>query len=369
MNIVFLKLYITEDVDNKFYNSQEIGLARAICKAHPEHRVDIILLSKRVSTKQKYDVSARISVHTLPARGFGHHGFINLHILDELKADYVHLLADNMIFAPNVIKYCSKNWIGCHLYIGTLFSDSSKWYKQAISKFLMMRNIKVYRKAKVYTKTPKVLEQCKNYGIDAKLAPVGLPEEAIAISDRNIEDIRKEYGLPGNKKILLFVGRLESYKHPLDSVELLNCLGNDYHLCIVGKGELLSEVEARIIQYNLDGRVTILSQVPNTQMRDLFKACDYYVNFNPDEIYGMAILEAMSHECLVLAIKAAGPEFLIENGTTGFICSSVEEMADRVVEINSVEGNFDVDKMLNMARNRVLDKFTWEKTRECFDCF
>ena len=166
MNIVFLKLYITEDVDNKFYNSQEIGLARAICKAHHDHRVDIILLSRGVSTRQKYDDSDRISVHTLPARGFGHHGFINLHLLDELKADYVHLLADNMIFAPSVIKYCEKNWIGCHLYIGTLFSDSNKWYKQAISKLLMIRNIKAYRKAHVYTKTPKVLKQCKKYGID-----------------------------------------------------------------------------------------------------------------------------------------------------------------------------------------------------------
>lgn len=366
MNIVFLKLYITEDVDNKFYNSQEIGLARAICKSNTEYRVDIVLLSKRVTSKQRYVDSEKICIYTLPAKGFGHHGFLDLSILQELQADYVHLLADNMIYAPNVIKYCKQNRIGCHLYIGTLFSDSDKWYKQAISRLLMMRNIKAYRKVQVYTKTPKALEQCKNYGINAKLAPVGLPEEAMIISDRNIEDIRKEYRLPGDKKILLFVGRLEAYKHPLDSVELLNRLGEDYHLCIVGKGELLKEVESRASQYKLNDRVTLLSQVPNARMKDLFKACDYYINFNPDEIYGMAILEAMSHECLVLAIKAAGPEFLIENGITGFICNDVAEMADRIAEISCLTDAFDTTKMLERARNRVLDKFTWEKTRECF---
>ena len=369
MNIVFLKLYITNDVDNKFYNSQEIGLARAICKADPEHRVDIVFLSRSVSYRKKIVDSERISVHTLPARGIGHHGFLDLSILEELHADYVHLLADNMIYAPDVINYCNRKGIGCHLYIGTLFSDSDKWYKQAIGKLFMTRNIRAYRKVQVYTKTPKVMEQCRQLGIDAKLAPVGLPEEALIISDRSAEDIRKEYGIPADKKILLFVGRLEAYKHPLDSIELLKRLGNGYHLCLVGKGSLQKEIESRIIQYNLDSSVTLLPQVPNTQMKDLFKACDYYVNFNPDEIYGMAILEAMSHECLVVAIKAAGPDFLVDNGVTGFICSNVGEMADKIAEIGSKESNFSAEEMLEKARHRVLEKFTWEKTRECFDCF
>ena len=38
----------------------------------------------------------------------------------------------------------------------------------------------------------------------------------------------------------------------------------------------------------------------------------------------MAILEAMYHNCNVIAIKAPGPECIIENKVSGFIVNSVE---------------------------------------------
>ena len=154
MNIIFLKLYITGEVNNAFYNSQEMGLAKALVKKHPEHHVDIVMLSGTVSERQDSQndggsaqeragdgKGAAISVHVLPAKGFGHHGMIDLGILKELKADLVHLLADNMLYAPQVIDYCLKNNIKCHLYIGTLFTDSSNGLKQAASKVMMRRNL------------------------------------------------------------------------------------------------------------------------------------------------------------------------------------------------------------------------------------
>lgn len=398
MDIIFLKLYITDDVDNKFYSSQEIGLARAICEAHSDYRVDIVLLSRSVEARERYEVSDRIAVHTLPGKGIGHHGFLNLDILKELEADHVHLLADNMVYAPNVIRYCLENGIGCHLYIGTILSDSSKWYKQLANRVLIGRNIRAYKKIPVYVKTPNVQEQCRSLGIEAKLAPVGLPMEATVESERDSGDIRDEFLLPRDKKILLFVGRLEGYKHPLDAVEVLRKLRDEdvtgriaevndkhsdamndehltgYHLCIVGKGEMQQELEDRIVEYGLSDSVSLLPKVPNTQMKDLFHACDYYVNFNPDEIYGMAILEAMCHECLVLAVKAPGPEFLVEDGVTGFICRDADEMAEkiRIMDGSDSDGSgvpFDQEQARALARRRVLDKFTWQKTVECFDCF
>jgi 1,2-diacylglycerol 3-alpha-glucosyltransferase len=367
MNIVFLKLYITGEINNKFYNSQEIGLAKAVTEIHPEHRVDIILLSNACSHEEVNDISDRISVHVLPAKGIGHHGILDLSILLKLKVDLVHFMADNMLYAPNVIRYCKKNNIRCHLYIGTLYTDSNNWIKKEVNKMLIGRNIRAYRTVPVYVKTPAVQKQCTQHGISAKLAPVGIGTEDTVLSTLSAQEIRSEYHLPLDKKIMLFVGRLESYKHPQDAVKLLGELDDNHHLLIVGKGSLGSDIEQMIQSKMLTDRVTVLPTVPNAKMRDIYKACDYYVNFNPDEIYGMAILEAMCHKCPVIAIKAPGPDFIINSGESGYICVSLVDMCDIITML-------DKDKELavaitDSARDRILSDFVWTKVAGCFEDF
>lgn len=367
VNIVFLKLYITEELNNKFYNSQEIGLAKALLEVHPEHRVDIIMLSRSVTSVERTEMSDRLAIKVIPARGIGHHGMIDLSILKETGADLVHLLADNMLYAPNVIRYCNSHGIKCHLYIGTLFTDSKSWYKRAISRLLMIRNINAYKKVPVYAKTPKIMDTCKQYGIDAKFAPVGMSLEDTVLSVKSLQQVRDQYGLPLDKKLLLFVGRFEDYKHPFDAVELLKLMDDSYHLVMVGRGRLQSEIEDRLDSYDLKSRATILQDVPNKAMRDIFLSADYYINFNPDEIYGMAILEAMCHECPVFAITAPGPDYLLDDGENGFICNSVMDMADKIEGLS-----YDYDRYRSVqenARDKVLSSFIWNSTVQCFEDF
>ena len=302
----------------------------------------------------------------LPGKGIGHHGIIDLNIIRKYKPDVVHLLADNMLFAPNVIRYCKKNGIKCHAYIGTLFTDSKNILRQKLDKVMMRRNIKAYKTIPVYAKTPTVLDKCKKSGIDVKLAPVGMGKEEAVLSERTGKEIREEFKLPKDKKILLFVGRLEEYKHPLDAIDVLQKLDDSYVLLIVGKGPLQEALDRKISEYTLKQRVIQLDKVPNTKMKDLFKVCDYYVNFNPDEIYGMAILEAMCHECPVFAIKAPGPCFMIKEGETGFVCESISEMAYRIAEYETGKNS----KYLHLSdktRKFVLENLMWDNTIRAID--
>lgn len=390
MNITFLKLYITDELNSNFYNSQEIGLAKAVTRVHPEHKVNVVLLTKGESKRQ--EITDKVTLYIVNARGIGHHGVLGstklldngetgLDILKDLKTDLVHLLADNMLYAPNVIRYCRKNGIRYHLYIGTLFTDSNKWYRKALDRLMMARNIAEYRKSPVYAKTPAVQEQCRKLGIDAKLAPVGLNPEDVVVSEKSVKEIRAQYGIPTDKKVLLFVGRLEEYKHPLDAIDVMRGL-ND-HLVIVGQGSLEEALRQRIKEYGFEDAVTIIPRVPNSEMKHLYKACDYYVNFNPDEIYGMSILEAMAHRCLVFAIDAPGPRFLIKNGETGFLCSSVEEMALKICryeaenkvasklvsENDDLRNDMKQEAILDDARQQIVDGFIWDKLVDKFEDF
>ena len=371
MIILFVKLYRNHVQESGYYNSQELGLAKAFLEIS-EKRNHVTILQLQKGGTKKCDKVDNVDIVTIPAKGIGHHGYLNPKVIDEFKPDVVHILADNMLFAPNVIKYCQKNGIQYHLYIGTLFTDSPKRYKRAFNKLLMKRNIDSYRQSRVFVKTPAVRDECKQLGIEATLAPVGLRDEQTVLSDKSIEDIRKKYDLPQDSKILLFVGRLEEYKHPLEALEVLDRLARNsgtqtpgYHLLMVGQGSLKSALDKRIAELGLYSSITHINKIPNSEMKDLYKACDYYINFNPDEIYGMAILEAMCHKCPVLAIKAPGPNFLIDDGKTGYLCTSSEEMAEKVALLSKNEALY--ESMQDQGRAKVLDHLTWKKTARIFD--
>lgn len=371
MNIVFLKLYITNEVNNAFYNSQEIGLAGAILRSHPEHHIDIILLSKSVEKREDppSDIPG-LNIHILPGWGIGHHGFIDLSILRELNADLVHLLADNMFFAPTVIRYCLKNNIGCHLYIGTIITDSNNRLKQFMNKALIGRNLSSYRKVPVYAKTPFVLNQLHTLGVEAGLAPVGLDISALEPSGKSAFDIRKHYELSLDKRILLFVGRLEEYKRPMGALELIKSLSdkdkeNRYQLLMIGDGYLSDKVDDRIREMKLQNTVRRIKKLPNAEMKDIYRACDVFINFNRVEIYGMAILESMANECPVVAMKAPGPEFLIDDGKTGFLCDSTDEMCKKILTLFSDDQKR--RELTKNARKHVEESLTWDNTVACFE--
>ncbi len=80
------------------------------------------------------------------------------------------------------------------------------------------------------------------------------------------------------------------------------------------------------------------------------------VNFNPNEIFGMAILEAMYHNCTVIAINAPGPNCIIEDQKSGFIAHSIQEISSIIKS----------DVKAYNARKRILESFTWEKTAQTF---
>lgn len=371
MNITFLKLYTTKELNSAFYNSQELGMAKALVEVYPEHNVNVVLLTYRKSTGtkelKKEHINNKITLYIVPTFSIGHHGIMKLDILKELQTDLVHLLADNMIYAPNVIRYCRREKIKIHLYIGTIISDNSRIYRQFVSRFLMQRNIRAYRKCDVYVKTPAVMKQCEEYGIRAKLAPVGLDKNTTIISEKSGKEIRKELSLPLDKKLLLFVGRFEEYKRPLDAIELISGLGREYILVMVGEGVLSEKIDRKAEEQGVKDRIIRFKRVQNARMREFYKACDFFVNFNRVEIYGMSILEAMCHECVVLAMHAPGPDFIVKDGETGFLCRTIDDVA---FKIDHLSNNPEIAKKIAQgARQYVLQNLMWENTVKAFDDF
>ena len=69
----------------------------------------------------------------------------------------------------------------------------------------------------------------------------------------------------------------------------------------------------------------------------------------------MGILEAMYYGCKVVAWHAPGPDFIIEEGKSGYLVASEAEAMKAIVE------GADTGEA---AHRRIIQKFTWNNTAD-----
>ena len=349
MNLAMVRLYCGESGRLSYYNMQELGFAKAIAKCGI--RVFILFLNHESREIQEEYISKNITIVHVPAKKIFNHGFFNTNLLLEYQIDVVHLQSDNQIYAPHVMKFCKNKDIKCYNYVGTFYTDSSNVIKRKVMNFVSNRNAKYFKKFTTFVKTPVVQKQLQLKGVEAKVIPVGLDIDIIPDIKESKEELRVKLGFPGDKKILIFVGRLETYKKPFDAIELIKSLNNEYILIMIGKGSLKDAIFEKIKQYDIEEKIRYFEAVPNKEIHEYYKLSDFFMNFNDKEIFGMSILEAMYQECVVIAKDAPGPSFIIENGISGYIVNDLEDMTSLANHLPSEIGR--------NARNRIITKFNW----------
>ena len=357
LKIAILELYYGQSGKLGFYNSQSLGLAKAFVKRG--HEVFIVRPEKGRKEMHRQELAEKITLLTLPAKTLGVHSFYNLNFLKDLKIDLVHLNADNQAFAPYVIKFCKRNHICLYNYVGTIHSDSDNKIKRLALEWFSKRNIQSFKKSITFVKTEAVYQELKRKDVsNVQIVPVGLDFEVIPEITENKMAIREKLKLPSDKKILLYVGRMSEYKKPLDAVEILHNMGEEYYLVAIGDGELQKAFSEKVDRFNLGNQVKYIPSVPNLEIHDYYRAADCFLNFNPKEIFGMSILESLYQECPVVARHAPGPDMIIRNGETGYLCNTIEEMCDCICKTNSFMGI--------IGKKRVKEKFSWSAASKTF---
>lgn len=355
--IAILDLYYGKSGKLGFYNSQAVGLA----KAYVEYGYEVFIArpEKELTEIVEQKLEPKITLLSVPAKVLGVHSFYNLDFLLNYKIDMVHLNSDNQAYVPGVIKFCKKNCIPQYNYVGTLYSDSENKYKRFLMNFFTVRNIQYYKKSSTFVKTKRLLEQMRQKGIEnAKMVPVGLDTEIIPEIKESKEELRKKLGLPVGKRILLYIGRLASYKKPMNALEMLSNLPEEYYLVVIGTGELKDAFLEKIENQGLGDRIRYIESIPNTEIHNFYRASDCFVNFNSQEIFGMSILEASYQECPVVAMHAPGPDTIISDGKTGFLCDTFEQMCMCVKKI---------DRSMGIAgKQRIEEKFSWKAASKAF---
>ena len=281
--------------------------------------------------------------------------FALLFLLDE-HADAVHVMGDNSLGVPGLYRFCQKHGILFYSQLGALKSTSNHAAVRRVMDLLLRRNLAVYRKTPTYAKTPAVAAELESLGVPcAGLMPVGLDTAIIPSIPNNRTEIRRALKIDEHARVFIFVGRLDPYKQPLDLVPLLQA-APDWYAIIIGRGSLGDELTRRLTDAGLLDRCRLIPQLPNEQVHVYYHACDAFVNLNPNEIFGMSLLEAMYAGCPPVARHAPGPDLIIENGISGLLCGTVPELAAALDKTTAAMGH--------AAQSRVNENFLWQNSAE-----
>lgn len=180
------------------------------------------------------------------------------------------------------------------------------------------------------------------------LQPLGVDTEVFRPERRQF-DLRQKLALPADSRVLVYAGRFAAEKNLPTLLKAVTQLGPRYHLLMIGGDrEARPSSNVTMIPYRQDSR----------ELAGWLAAADALVHAGTKETFGLVILEAMACGRPIVAARAgAFPEFV--DDAVGLLAEpdSPESMAEAIAALYEK----DLDALGRTARERVLQRFTWNQ--------
>ena len=205
--------------------------------------------------------------------------------------------------------------------------------------------------------TAALKKQVVEFGIDAKkitVIPNGVDTEVFTPLDQ--KDCQQKLGLAIDKKHIVFIGHLTPIKGLFYLIEALKQLPEDVYLSVIGDGELQSELDAKIAEFNLQKRVKFFGKRPHSEIVQWMNAADVFCLPSLNEGCPNVVLEALACGRPVVASRVGGiPEIMVSDylGITAE-AKNARSLAHALAHV--LNQNWDARKIRDYAL-----RFSWDE--------
>jgi glycosyltransferase involved in cell wall biosynthesis len=186
---------------------------------------------------------------------------------------------------------------------------------------------------------------CKEYGnlLHGKKVYFIPPLIPFQHAKKNKEQLKAEFGLNSDSRVLLFVGSLKGMKNPdkiLMAFSLLktkNKLNENLKLVMVGGGDLTDQLKAYTKEKNLTNQVFLPGLINREMIPDFYGMADYYIISSDYEGTSVSLMEAMFNKLPIIGADSPGVNEILQTNENALLYSAheVEKLADCIERITS----------------------------------
>jgi alpha-1,6-mannosyltransferase len=199
-----------------------------------------------------------------------------------------------------------------------------------------------------------------NWGVEnVELCELGVDTEVFKqASDKLVT--RAEFGIPNDRTVLLYVGRLAPEKNVRTLLEAFNFLSKEspghFHLFVVGDGKYRDEVTGLS---RSTGATTWLQYCSDQSMlARIYRAADLFVHPSVQETFGLVALESQACGTPVVGIRGSYMDRIIFADQSHWAKeNSPESLAVAIHAMSST----DLATIGHEASERVIQRYSWRK--------
>ena len=185
-------------------------------------------------------------------------------------------------------------------------------------------------------------------------------------NDKNFNYFLNKYNIDYEKKIILYPGRLTSWKGQIEFLDIVKYFKNQpITFYFVGDNKNLSFYEKLIKKINKDDlnkNCRILGHLNKEELRMMYKCSDIIISapLKP-EGFGRIISEALSMKKIVLSYNFGGAKDQIEKLSSIYKVEPLNkrELKDKIEKVLKLQID-EIEKIGNLARNHIIQNFSNE---------
>jgi len=162
------------------------------------------------------------------------------------------------------------------------------------------------------------------------------------LSDKEIEERLNYYEIPTDLPLVVQISRFDRWKDPEGVIEAFKLARKEIDATLVLLGNIaVDDPEGPRVYDSLmaarDERIIILSKEDTALVNALQRRAAVVLQKSIREGFGLTVVEAMWKGTPVIGGNVGGIRYQIEDGSDGFLVSSIQEAADRIVQLMNDE--------------------------------
>lgn len=280
-----------------------------------------------------------------------------LSLIRNIKPTVIHSHQAKAGFFARIAGFLSRTPKIIHTYHGHVFYGYFSKFKTKLIILAEKSLNKISSKSiaispEILNDLTKIYGVCKpnkvillNVGIDTTTSKTTLPSP---------ESAKANFGLPNDKFIIGFIGRLVKIKKPFAFIDLAQELlrkNNQIHFVIAGDGNLKDQIADKIKNEQLEKYFTLLPWVDEVEL--LLPSLDLLVMTSINEGTPLILMEAMLNGIPVASTPVGGVPYLIEHEKTGYHLT--EDKTQNAVYLQKIIENFELEKkkIVNNAKLKI----------------